>query len=170
MRTGRTTWVGCRHSEGRLPAPPLDNTPSGYTHWGSLYTLPQTDTGLGASVLCRNGGDIFNWQFTEYLLFLPIFYYHYLNKNERLLVFGYWFKQRSYYGDRQLFIEKYNFLNKSAKEPTRIWQANESVLKTRKKQQRFVKGKKEYTRRLCVCDDRFANFNEETFRLFIIIF
>lgn len=69
-----------------------------------------------------------------------------------------------------MFIEKYNFLNKSAKEPTRIWQANESVLKTRKKQQRFVKGKKEYTRRLCVCDDRFANFNEETFRLFIIIF
>lgn len=55
------------------------------------------------------------------------------------LVFGYWFKQRSYYGDRQLFIEKYNFLNKSAKEPTRIGQANESVLKTRKqKQQRFV--------------------------------
>lgn len=86
------------------------------------------------------------------------------------MVFGYWFKQRSYYGDRQLFIEKYNFLNKSAKEPTRIGQANESVLKTRKKQQRFVKGKKEYTRRLCVCDDRFANFNEETFRLFIIIF
>lgn len=102
------------------------------THIGGLCTRSHKLTQVWVPQFSA-GGDIFNWQNTEYLLFLPIFYYHYLNKNERLLVFGYWFKQRSYYGDRQLFIEKYNFLNKSAKEPTRIWQANESVLKTRKK-------------------------------------
>lgn len=110
------------------------------THIGGLCTrshkltqvwVPQFSAAMEETYSIDNSLNIY--------CFLPIFYYHYLNKYGRLLVFGYWFKQRSYYGDRQLFIEKYNFLNKSAKEPTRIGQANESVLKTRKqKQQRFV--------------------------------
>lgn len=49
-------------------------------------------------------------------------------------------------------MEKYNFLNKSAKGPTRIGQANESVLRTRKKPET-----------ICVFPTiGFANFNEET--------
>lgn len=59
-------------------------------------------------------------------------------------------------------MEKYNFLNKSAKGPTRIGQANESVLRTRKKPAMCTRYAKLYET-ICVFPTiGFANFNEET--------
>lgn len=55
-------------------------------------------------------------------------------------------------------MEKYNFLNKSAKGPTRIGQANESVLRTRKKPSDVYKVCKIIRDNLCVSDDRFCKF------------